>query len=242
MAVMDQEHKKEFDLFYQTISPYTIVKGKRILDLCCQWGGHMKYIIDIGADVFGADFMDFRIKPHPNYRFLRSDAQRLAIKSNIFDIVLCINAFEHIADPEKVLLEIHRVLRPGGYAFISFAPVFYSDVGSHMADFIPEPWAHLKYSEQDFKLKLRAAAPGTEYWVQEYQNGLNRRNKAYFKSLFDKYSGHFWSKFKALKKEYWSGVVDELHLEHENFKNLQDKYSREDLLFLGMYLLLKKNH
>jgi ubiquinone/menaquinone biosynthesis C-methylase UbiE len=239
-------HQIEFELFYRTIAPYVDIQGKNVLDLCCQWGGHMNYLATTGARMFGVDIADFSLKPHPRYNFVRSDAQDLAIKTNSVDIVLCINAFEHIPDPEKTLKEICRILRPCGFAFISFIPAYYSDVGSHMAEFISEPWAHLVYSEEEYISKLRATTPGTEYWVQEYQKGLNRRTRSYFYDLFKRYKNNWlnWSmrspRFEILIRQEWSGVANESNLTHKNFTDLQKKYSRKDLLFQGMYVLLKK--
>jgi ubiquinone/menaquinone biosynthesis C-methylase UbiE len=239
-------HQTEFDLFYKTIAPYVDIQGKKVLDLCCQWGGHMNYLVETGANMFGVDIADFSLKPHPRYNFLRSDAQNLALKSNSIDIVYCINAFEHIPDPEKTLNEIYRILRPGGFVFISFIPAYYSDVGSHMAEHVPEPWAHLIYSEDEYISKLRTATPGTEYWVQEYQNGLNRKTRSYFLKLFKQFDNNWLnrlsgsSRFEIMVKQEWSGVVFDSHLNHKNFVNLQKKYPKEDLLFQGMYILLKK--
>ena len=49
---------------------------------------------------------------------------------NSFDFVFCSSVIEHIDQPEKMYAQIKRILRPGGYAFISFPP-FYSPVGGH---------------------------------------------------------------------------------------------------------------
>jgi ubiquinone/menaquinone biosynthesis C-methylase UbiE len=239
-------HRDEFNLFSATIAPYVDLREKRVLDLCCQWGGHIEFLEAAGAKVLGVDIVDFNSHEHAMNQLIRSDAQRLAIRSKSIDIVFCINAFEHIPDPEKTLKEIYRILKPKGLAFISFIPVYYSDVGSHMAEFIPEPWAHLVYSEEDYLIKLRVATPGTEYWVQEYQKGLNRKTRSYFFDLFKRYRNNWVNRlmlsprFDILVKQEWSGVVNGSHLNHKNFINLQEKYSREDLLFQGMYILLSK--
>jgi ubiquinone/menaquinone biosynthesis C-methylase UbiE len=239
-------HRDEFNLFSATIEPYIDLRGKVVLDLCCQWGGHIEFLEGAGAKVLGVDIVDFNSHEHAINQFVRSDAQRLAIRSNSIDIVFCINAFEHIPDPEKTLKEINRILKPKGFAFISFIPVYYSDVGSHMAEFISEPWAHLVYSEEDYLIKLRTATPGTEYWVKEYQNGLNRKTRTYFNDLFKRYRKNLLNRliqsvgFEILVRHEWSGVVNASHLSHENFKNLLKKYSKEDLLFQGMYILLRK--
>jgi SAM-dependent methyltransferase len=42
---------------------------------------------------------------------------------NYFDVVFCSNAIDHVTDPSKVIEEIHRVLKPGGF-FVFTAEVF----------------------------------------------------------------------------------------------------------------------
>ena len=43
------------------------------------------------------------------------EVQNLSFPDNSFDIVITQEIFEHVAEPEKGLREIHRVLRPGGF-------------------------------------------------------------------------------------------------------------------------------
>ena len=40
------------------------------------------------------------------------------VQSNSIDLIVCDNVLEHIADPDRFFLEIHRVLRNGGYLCI----------------------------------------------------------------------------------------------------------------------------
>lgn len=47
------------------------------------------------------------------------DAHFLPLPDNSVDCVLCCEVLEHIEDPRKVCLEIYRILKPGGVAFIS---------------------------------------------------------------------------------------------------------------------------
>jgi ubiquinone/menaquinone biosynthesis C-methylase UbiE len=269
-------HRKEFDLFAENVSKYTELKGLRILDLCAGKGKHLGFLLNTGAKfvlgtdicdygaIFGGDYYkgiydyykkyDCELQSN-NFALVKCDGQRLAIKGRSFDVVFCINAFEHLASPEKALLEIHRILKPRGYAFISFMQAFYSDTGSHMIDFVKEPWAHLAHSEEEYIEKLRNATAGTEYWVNQYQHAMNRLPRKYYYELFERHTvgreffiwrwvggllpkGRKW--FEVLERYEWHGVQDEAYLEHENFKKLQGIYSREDLLFRGMYLLLRK--
>lgn len=46
-------------------------------------------------------------------------AEELPFQSESFDCVVCSQMLEHAEDPARVLAELHRVLRPGGVAFVS---------------------------------------------------------------------------------------------------------------------------
>jgi ubiquinone/menaquinone biosynthesis C-methylase UbiE len=54
------------------------------------------------------------------------DIHQIPFPENHFDVVLCNHVLEHVADDIKAMSEIHRVLKPGGYAILQvpfFAPV-----------------------------------------------------------------------------------------------------------------------
>jgi SAM-dependent methyltransferase len=65
--------------------------------------------------VFEAEYSLFRTTD------VAADAHCLPFKDEIFDLVICLNAFEHYRDPRTVTNEIRRVLRPGGKLFIHTA-------------------------------------------------------------------------------------------------------------------------
>ena len=54
-----------------------------------------------------------------NVQYQRADAEYLAYASSMFDTVCCIEVIEHVGDPQALLSELHRVLKPGGYAIVT---------------------------------------------------------------------------------------------------------------------------
>lgn len=71
----------------------------------------------IGSKVLGTD-LDGRLE------LLVMDGRSLAIKDATFDGCICINVLNHIRDYERVLQEISRVLKPGGFLIANFPIVF----------------------------------------------------------------------------------------------------------------------
>jgi ubiquinone/menaquinone biosynthesis C-methylase UbiE len=50
--------------------------------------------------------------------FCHGNAADMPFPADTFDIIVCVAAFKNFSEPVKALGEMHRVLRPGGKAFI----------------------------------------------------------------------------------------------------------------------------
>lgn len=81
------------------------------------------------------------------------------------DCVFSWSVFEHVARPilPTMAAEVARTLRPGGYAFIQIAPLYYSAHGSHLDMLVPEPWAHLTMQLNLFEDRIRNAEKAGPY-------------------------------------------------------------------------------
>jgi 2-polyprenyl-6-hydroxyphenyl methylase/3-demethylubiquinone-9 3-methyltransferase len=97
-------------------------KGSRVLDLGCA-GGFMAEAIDArGAAVTGIDpaaraIDAARAHAAQTGREIAYDTgvgEALPYEDAAFDIVVCVDVLEHVADLAQVLAETARVLRPGG--------------------------------------------------------------------------------------------------------------------------------
>jgi ubiquinone/menaquinone biosynthesis C-methylase UbiE len=103
-----------------------------------------------------------------------ADALRMPFFTNSFDLVLSFSAIEHVPSPKAFLLELSRVLQPGGVLIIAFPP-FYSIKGGH----IGFPFIHWL---PDSICKFAAKLIGKQRQFETYL-GLNRITIAQFHVL-----------------------------------------------------------
>lgn len=125
------------------------------------------------------------IAPDPDYKsrilYQRYDGEKFPFRDGEFDFVFSWSAFEHIANVPAVLSEVFRVLRDDGRAFIQVYPWYHAPAGSHLTDYISEPYFHLRRTPDWVRerLELQAAAnPANAPFIREYLYGeylsLNR--------------------------------------------------------------------
>ncbi len=91
-----------------------------ILDIGCAAGTLTNKVSQIlpnskitGVDVYSSA-LAFGKKRYPHINFVLSDAHKLPFKKNSFDLIICIETIEHVSDPEKVFMEVKRVLGQNG--------------------------------------------------------------------------------------------------------------------------------
>ncbi|HEY8551348.1 MAG TPA: class I SAM-dependent methyltransferase [Vicinamibacterales bacterium] len=112
----------------------------RVLDAGCGGGGMPLSLAEETARVVGIDVVDrFRDagtrlaaeKGIRNLDFVQADGMALPFRDASFDAVLSHAVIEHVADAGRYLVQCRRVLRPGGWMYLSTAP-YLSFAGAHL--------------------------------------------------------------------------------------------------------------
>lgn len=132
------------------ISKYVSLKGKKLLEIGSGTGiNHIVWTKKYQIEGYGVepspDFFDSfytisqqLIKENglDKSRIINTGGENLPFPDNSFDIVYSTNVLEHVDDPEKVLKEAVRVLKPGGTLLFIY-PNYHSYYDGHYAVFMP---------------------------------------------------------------------------------------------------------
>jgi SAM-dependent methyltransferase len=107
--------------------------GQTLLDLGCGPGWYTRAFRDRGASVIPVDNSEeeLRLAGEPPEGYILADAADLPLADNSVDGVFCSNMFEHTPSAEPIIDEIERVLKPGGWAYMSWTN-WYSPWGGHL--------------------------------------------------------------------------------------------------------------
>lgn len=128
------------------------IRGRTVVDFGCNDGAVSgRYLREGAAKVIGLDIdakaLDRARFLHPAVTFLQSGVDRVPLDDASVDVIVSRDVFEHVAQPEPILRELFRALRPGGQMLIDtigwrmpFAP--------HLWTTMPVPWAHVIASER----------------------------------------------------------------------------------------------
>ena len=102
------------------------ISGRSVLDLGCGDGALTYLMAKIGGTITGVDNNELgvslarenienaRNSEKLKYDFIVASAYELPLPDNSFDIIACCEVIEHVQNPEKLIEEACRVLKPSG--------------------------------------------------------------------------------------------------------------------------------
>ncbi len=236
------------------------LKGRKLLDLGASIHGYaLEEALDLGVALYEGIDLDVArhwgispveiAGPNGSMGCLREmNAEALDYPEGTFDCLVSISTFEHFLNPDRVLKEMFRVLKPGGWALVTTEPIWSAWHGHHIHHFgelrdVLPPWGHLYLSKaqmadvlarQPWPADVPIDREEALHWIYD-GDGINRfdihRLKAYFaESPFQ--TDWFVPLFNpppaapaAAAAEYLSGVLP---------------YSAEELLTCGLTFMLSK--
>lgn len=106
------------DEFLQSVD----LNGKRVLEAGCGTGRGSQQLVRRGASVFALDIGFNLVKythQHCLCDVLVGSILSLPFPTGFFDVVFSTEVIEHTPDPLQAVLEMYRVLKPGGHLVLS---------------------------------------------------------------------------------------------------------------------------
>lgn len=102
----------------------TGLSGKVLVDLSCGTGRWLTFAQSRGAEVLGFDLchemlVEARKKDGLSGKLALADTRRLPLPDRCADVVLCALALGHMAPLESAIVELARLVRPGGTLLMS---------------------------------------------------------------------------------------------------------------------------
>ena len=159
-------------------------KGRKVLDLGCGTGKSVdlfrRWDPDVewhGADILSSPEVDSRTRSGQHFHII--DGVTLPFEDESFDIVLSVQAFEHVRYPEKLMAELCRVLVVGG-AFIGSVSYLEPYHSLSYWNYTPYGWHTLL---ADSGMKVVEFRPGIDSiaLIRRQYLGLPRKAKRWFK-------------------------------------------------------------
>ena len=183
-----------------------LMAGRDVLDLGCGFGGRCVRFAEVGARSvhgleIGPDLVEWARRfaaSRPTGRPVSFDVgvgERIPCPDASFDLITMNDVMEHVIDPQRVLVECHRVLRPGGRLALVFPPYYCVSGGSHLHGYATRvPGLNLLFPTRVIKRAAlrRLAEQGIDHrpFLREVasdklwnQNGLTVRR---FRALVDR--------------------------------------------------------
>jgi ubiquinone/menaquinone biosynthesis C-methylase UbiE len=154
---------------------FELAPGSRILDIGCGSGRHtaaagrLERAQVVGVDLALGDLaaaaerlrLHERLGDHGRGGWLlcAADGLRLPFGAERFDLVICSEVLEHVADPGRAAAEIARVLKPGGQLAVSVPRFWPERVCWRLSrDYAPTPGGHIRIYRRRELIALLSSA------------------------------------------------------------------------------------
>ncbi|MBU4204594.1 class I SAM-dependent methyltransferase [Patescibacteria group bacterium] len=122
--IVEKNWKNHLKYFLEYFSSHIKKDNSKttLLDVGCGAGLISKELLKYGFKIYGVDFSSEAIKfakiENPGIDFQHSSIYELPFSNESFDIIICLGVFQTVADPDKAIAEMTRVLKKSGILII----------------------------------------------------------------------------------------------------------------------------
>ncbi len=139
----------------------------KLLDAGCGFGQYDRFILSHfkNVKVTSVDVKEDYLEDCRRYFNNEIQKKRIQFKkvdllsfdqTAVYDFTICVDVLEHITEDRKVIANIHKALKPGGY-FLMHSPSVYSEEDAGDEDSFVGEHARTGYSKQQIGEKLEKA-------------------------------------------------------------------------------------
>jgi len=151
-----------------------IVKNKRVLDIASGEGYGSNIMASVALNVTGVDIskeavMHARKKycNRPNLSYVQGSMKQIPLTDNSVDVVVSFESIEHAIEHDEIMLEIKRVLIPGGVLVMSTPDKYqYTDLPGYKNPF------HIKeLYQEEFRKLVEKYFKHSQFFAQRFYSG-----------------------------------------------------------------------
>ncbi|MBI4043473.1 MAG: methyltransferase domain-containing protein [Candidatus Diapherotrites archaeon] len=172
--------------------------GERVLDLGCGGGVYAGKVFEASkAMIFGSDIAwsatrIAKTNHSSELNWINAFGDQLPFRNESFDKVYAIEVFEHLAEPEKVIAEIARIVKKGGRALLS-NPVYPA---------LPAPWYQVEDPQVHGHINFMSVAQYRREFEKHGMHVIGVRGYGTMQSLVEAHGKaiHFFTSFFRGKK------------------------------------------
>jgi ubiquinone/menaquinone biosynthesis C-methylase UbiE len=160
----------------------SLTKGKTVLDIASGegYGSHLlsfeaEYIYGVDIDQDTIERAEIKYQ-RDNLKFLKGSTSKIPLRDQTVDVIISFETIEHHDEHEQMLIEIKRVLRPGGALLISSPDKhFYSDIRNyhnpfHVKELYKEDFINLVSRHFiNYKLFSQSYIGGSSIILEDYK-------------------------------------------------------------------------
>ncbi len=154
--------------------------GDGIIDLALMHRGEPRQLTGFDLNPVNVDHLnglaDERGLPGvpDGLHFARSAPTVIPAPDDTFDVVVTWSAFEHVGDPLTLMRDIGRVLKPEGVLFLQIWPMYHSQHGGHLWDWVEGDFPHLMRSGDEVQREILASGHEHASYMAGEVRYLNR--------------------------------------------------------------------